>query len=71
MSLNLWFKRFFSKLTKNNTTDKTDFNIQFTFKNSTFSQKKNVITLKNLLTREQFTDISVEDAGKIILESKN
>ena len=33
--------------------------------------EKNVITLKNLLTREQFTDISVEDAGKIILGSKN
>ena len=33
--------------------------------------EKNVLTLKNLLTREQFTDISVEEAGKIILESKN
>jgi len=30
-----------------------------------------VLTLKNLLTREQFADISVEEAGKIILESKN
>ena len=33
--------------------------------------EKNVLTLKNLLTREQFTDISVEEARKIILESKN
>ena len=33
--------------------------------------EKNVLTLKNLLPREQFTDISVEEAGKIILESKN
>ena len=33
--------------------------------------EKNVLTLKNLLTREQFTDIPVEEAGKIILESKN
>ena len=35
------------------------------------NEERNVLTLKNLLTREQFTDISVEEAGKIILESKN
>ena len=33
--------------------------------------EKNMLTLKNLLTREQFPDISVEEAGKNILESKN
>ena len=32
--------------------------------------ENNVLTLKNLLTREQFANISVEEAGKIILESK-
>ena len=34
------------------------------------AEKKYAYT-KNLLTREQFTDISEEEAGKIILESKN
>ena len=33
-------------------------------------EEKNVLTLKNLLTREQFTDISEEEAGKIILEKQ-
>ena len=33
--------------------------------------ENNVLTLKNLLTREQFANISVEEAGKIILEAKN
>ena len=32
--------------------------------------ENNVLTLKNLLTREQFANISVEEAAKIILEAK-